>query len=124
SGSAVRYCRKWCGVSTSPAAACSPWARPSGRTTFRNPRWRGLAYFLPCMPIQDNANNWRRASTTGRRSGLGLDGANLFHLRGKIPDIQKLLLTNVSRGEGKLHAGKDIAVGRDVAKRMARAARV
>src|ERR1700733_11404059 len=55
---------------------------------------------------------------------FGLDRANFIHLRRKIPDIQKLLLSNISRGKGKLDAGKDVSVRRDVAERMARAARI
>src|SRR5580698_9594307 len=55
---------------------------------------------------------------------FGLDRANLGHLWGKVPDVQELLLTNISRGKRKLYAGKDIAVWRNVAERMARAARV
>ena len=47
-----------------------------------------------------------------------------FHLRRMIPDIQEFLLTNIAGWQGKLHAGKNISVGRNVAERMARAAGV
>ena len=52
-----------------------------------------------------------------------LDRAHVIKLWRMAPDIQKLGLPYVACGEGKLHAGVNVAIGRDVARGVTFAAR-
>src|SRR5277367_39383 len=49
--------------------------------------------------------------------------SDFLELRGIFPDLDKFLLAHVAAGQRKLHAWIDVAVRRDVAGAMSRAAR-
>jgi hypothetical protein len=55
---------------------------------------------------------------------FSLNGADFVHLRRKIPDVEKFLLPDISRGKRELDAGKNVSIGRNVAEGMSGAAGV
>ena len=62
------------------------------------------------------------ASRTGRKIP-GTDRADLLQLRGMAPDVEEFLPPHIAAGKRKLHTGKHVAVGGDVAGGVAGTAR-
>jgi len=87
SGSVGRCC-PMCSGFDSPAAAYSPWHSGPVLERFFAIGVDGRACSPPYKPIQDSASTADMRARRASGQVLGLDRANLFHLRRMIPDIK------------------------------------
>jgi hypothetical protein len=62
------------------------------------------------------------ATSRADRQILGANGADVIQFWRVVPDLEKLLPPDVAAGQRKLHAGEDVAVGRDIGQGVTRAA--
>ena len=58
------------------------------------------------------------------RQVFGANRTNIIELGRVLPDVDELLSPHVAAGKGKLHAGENISVGRDVSQGVTSAARI
>ena len=114
-----------------PGLACLPscFAQHIGRNesrsdgmTSRSPRSKVHACFLPCRPGPDSACRSRHGCRWSRPAGPWRESSEPHSARRVLPDVDEFLPPHVAAGQRKLHAGKNISIGRDVSQGVTRAA--
>jgi len=104
-------------------SACSPRGCQFSGKTSRNPQWRARACCLPCSQAgATGACSHVSASRTGGKIP-GANRADFVQLGRMAPDVEEFLPPHIAAGKRKLHTGKHVAVGRNVAGGVTGAAR-
>jgi len=104
-------------------SACSPRGCQFSGKTSRNPQWRARACCLPCRPSRGNGCMFPRERKSNRWEDPGRESSGLRSARENGARCRGISAAAHCRWKRKLHTGKHVAVGRNVAGGVTGAAR-